>query len=49
MSTTTAVALDPDKLYEIVDGRPEGKGEAWSQTQRYMRTPSYQIGHVPES
>ena len=25
MSTTTAVALDPDKLYEIVDGRPEEK------------------------
>ena len=25
MSTTTAVALDPDKLYEIVDGQPEEK------------------------
>ena len=25
MATTTAVALDPDKLYEIVDGRPEEK------------------------
>ena len=25
MSTTTAVALDPDKLYEIVDGQPEAK------------------------
>lgn len=25
MSTTTAVALDPDKLYEIVNGRPEEK------------------------
>ena len=25
MSTTTVVALDPDKLYEIVDGRPEEK------------------------
>ncbi|HSX83319.1 MAG TPA: Uma2 family endonuclease, partial [Candidatus Saccharimonadia bacterium] len=25
MSTTTAVALDPDRLYEIVDGRPEEK------------------------
>jgi Uma2 family endonuclease len=25
MTTTTAVALDPDKLYEIVDGRPEEK------------------------
>ncbi len=25
MLTTTAVALDPDKLYEIVDGQPEEK------------------------
>jgi Uma2 family endonuclease len=25
MSTTTTVALDPDKLYEIVDGQPEEK------------------------
>jgi Uma2 family endonuclease len=25
MSTTTQVALDPDKLYEIVDGRPDEK------------------------
>ena len=25
MPTTTAVVLDPDKLYEIVDGRPEEK------------------------
>ena len=25
MSTTTAVALDPDKLYELVDGQPEEK------------------------
>ncbi len=25
MSTPTAVALDPDKLYEIVDGQPEEK------------------------
>src|SRR3989441_8666567 len=25
MSTTTEVALDPDKLYEIVDGQPEEK------------------------
>jgi len=25
MSTTTEVALDPDKLYEIVDGRPQEK------------------------
>ena len=25
MSTSTAVALDPDKLYEIVDGQPEEK------------------------
>jgi Putative restriction endonuclease len=25
MSTTTAVALDPDKLYEIVDGQPAEK------------------------
>ena len=25
MSATTAVALDPDKLYEIVDGQPEEK------------------------
>ena len=25
MSTMTAVALDPDRLYEIVDGRPEEK------------------------
>ena len=25
MSTMTAVALDPDRLYEIVDGQPEEK------------------------
>jgi Uma2 family endonuclease len=25
MSTTTVVSLDPDKLYEIVDGQPEEK------------------------
>jgi len=25
MSTTTEVALDPEKLYEIVDGRPQEK------------------------
>ena len=25
MSTTTEIALDPDKLYEIVDGQPEEK------------------------
>jgi len=25
MATTTAVALDPEKLYEIVDGQPEEK------------------------
>ena len=25
MSTTAAVALDSDKLYEIVDGQPEEK------------------------
>jgi hypothetical protein len=30
MSTMTAVALDPDKLYEIVDGQPEAKAMAWS-------------------
>jgi hypothetical protein len=28
MSTPTAVALDPDKLYEIVDGQTEEKERA---------------------